>query len=326
MPAIESTNFFACLKSWPVYFALTKASRSVSLCVTVMAEAGVPDGAEKTDLISAIEAARDGLSPKLQAIARFALDDPESFVRNTSREICATLGASEPTLIRFCQSFGHSGLSDFRIALALSYAHHARGGLFEPLHHDRRQVNVTQKRAIAAAAVTLIAGDRSLLIDNGSTAECFAAALAGVGPLTIMTTGLPVAQAALAHGRHEVMLTGGRIRPNALALTGRVVETVLASMRFDTFVMGADSVDPETGLSTFREDEAHVTLAMVEAAARVIVLADRTKLRKPSLHRICGLDRVDTLVTDLAPDDPLVAQIEARGVCVLPAQMEETTP
>lgn len=97
-------------------------------------------------------------------------------------------------------------------------------------------------------------------------------------------------------------------------------------MRFDTFVMGADSVDPEIGLSTFREEEAHVTFAMVKAAARVIVLADRTKLKKPSLHRICGLDRVEMLVTDLAPGDPLVAQIEARGVRVLLARVEETSP
>lgn len=169
----------------------------------------VDDGAEKTCLISAIERAHGTLTPKLQAIARLALDDPESFVRSTSRELCATLGTSEPTLMRFCQSFGHNGLSDFRIALALSYAHHARGGLVDPLPHDRRQVNIAQKRAIAAAAMPLIAGDRSLLIDNGSTAECFAEVLGAVNPLTIMTTGLPVARAALVHGGHEVMLTRG---------------------------------------------------------------------------------------------------------------------
>ena len=275
------------------------------------------DDQRTPDLMSAIERDRGDLSPKLSAIGGYALDNPESFIRNTSREICAALGTSEPTLIKFCQTFGYAGLSDFRIDFALSYARQARGGLVEPLAHDRRRVNMAQKRAIAAAALPLIEADRSLLIDNGSTAEVFAGALAGTAPKTIMTTGLTVAQMALAHGTHEVMLTGGRIRPNALALTGRVVETVLASMRFDTFVMGADSVDPVLGLSTFREDEAHITRAMVDAAARVIVLADRTKLLKPSLHRICPLDRVEVLVTDLAPGDPLIAQIEDAGVRVL---------
>ncbi|GGL61694.1 hypothetical protein [Wenxinia marina] len=271
----------------------------------------------QSDLLAAIADAQPGLSPKLRAIAAYSLDAPERFIRNTSREICAALGTSEPTLIRFCQLFGYSGLSDFRIDLALALARKPQPGFVEPLAHDRRQVNMEAKGRIAAAAAALVTEDRSLLIDNGSTAELFAQAIANADEKTIMTTGLMVAQHALASGRHTVMLTGGRIRPNALALTGRVVETVLASMRFDTFVMGADSVDPEQGLSTFLEDEAHHTRAMVEAAARVIVLADRTKFLKPSLHRICGLERVSILVTDLPPGDPLVGQVRARGVEVL---------
>jgi len=277
----------------------------------------MPETRRKTDLMSAIAAEQASLTPKLRGIAAYALSDPVSFIRNTSREICAHLGTSEPTLIRFCQHFGYAGLSDFRIDLALGYAHVAHGSLVEPLAHDRRRVNIRQKTAIARAATGLVADDRSLLIDNGSTAELFAEALADAAPKTIMTTGLPVAQLVLAHGQHEVMLTGGRIRPNALALTGRVVETVLSAMRFDALVMGADSVDLVQGLSTFREDEAHITRAMVDAAARVIVLADCTKLQKPSLHRICGLDRVEVLVTDVAPGDPIVDQIEDAGVRVI---------
>lgn len=283
------------------------------------------DTQRPTDLLSTISAGRDGLSPKLRAIAAFALDEPERFIRNTSREICAALGTSEPTLIRFCQGFGYSGLSDFRIDLALALANRPRAGFVEPLAHDRRQVNTAAKTAIAAAAARLVAEDRSLLVDNGSTAELFARAIGGAAPKTIMTTGLMVAQNALAHGQHTVMLTGGRIRPSALALTGRAVETVLSQMRFDTFVMGADSVDPQRGLSTFLEDEAHITRAMVEAAARTVVLADRTKFLKPSLHRICGLDHVAALVTDLEPGDTLVAQVEAQGVEVILAVPEVAT-
>ena len=278
----------------------------------------MPDTGRPADLLAAMADAEAGLTPKLRAISDFALSEPERFIRNTSREICAELGTSEPTLIRFCQMFGYSGLSEFRIDLALSYARSARGTpLIEPLAHDRRATNPVAKRAIAERAAALVERDRSLLIDNGSTAEIFALSIADSAPKTIMTTGIWVAQHALSHGQHTVMLTGGRIRPNALAMTGRLVETSLTQMQFDTFVMGADSVDPERGLSTFLEDEAHQTLAMVEASARVIVLADRTKFMKPSLHRICDLDRVDVLVTDLDPDDPMIRRIEDRGVEVL---------
>ncbi len=117
-------------------------------------------------------------------------------------------------------------------------------------------------------------------------------------------------------GRHSVWLTGGRIRPQALSLTGRQVETALAEMRFDTFIMGVGTVEEGLGFSTFREDEAHVTRTMVEAAARVIVLADRTKFRQSALHRICGFSEIDDLVTDLPPGHPALPALRASGVRV----------
>ncbi|MEO0991845.1 MAG: transcriptional regulator [Pseudomonadota bacterium] len=284
----------------------------------------MPDTQRPTDLLAAIRASDAEFTPKLRRIAEFALTDPERFIRGTSRDVCSHLGTSEPTLIRFCQQLGYAGLSDFRIDLALAYAHQAQGRpLIEPLAHDRRQVNAAAKRAIAARAASLVEADRSLLIDNGSTAEFFAMALADSPAKTIMTTGLWVAQRALDQGSHTVMLTGGRLRAGAMVLSGRLVEQSLAQMRFDTFVMGADSIDPKLGLSTFLEDEAHQTRAMVEAAARVIVLADRTKLKSASLHHICGFDRIDILVTDLDPQDPAVGRIADRGVRVLTTEPED---
>lgn len=273
-----------------------------------------------TDLATRIRAEFEQMTPKHRGIAEFLLGDPVAFIRRTSREICAHLNTSEPTLIRFCKDYGYSGLAEFRIDLALALARDTQMRQFvEPAAQDRRNVNLEAKRAIARAAVSLVAGDSAILIDNGSTAELFAAALDQAAPMTIMTTGLMVAQNLLAHGPHEVFLTGGRIRPNAKSLTGRLVESSLQGMRFDTFVMGADSVDPVAGLSTFREDEAHQTRAMVEAAARVIVLADRTKFLKPSLHKICDLDRVSILVTDLSGDEAPARELTARGLRVISA-------
>lgn len=273
------------------------------------------DKSQRPDLLACIAAEQPALTPKLRVIARLALDDTEAFIRNTSREICAALNTSEPTLIRFCRHFGYSGLSDFRIDLALALAHAPRRpGLIEPLAYDRRRVNMAAKKLIGKRAAELVDGDRSVLVDNGSTAEFFAAALDRAGPLTIMTTGLTVASNALKHEKHDVVLTGGRIRPNALSLTGRLVETALGEMTFDTFAMGADSVDPARGCSTFREDEAHQTRAMIAAAARVIVLADRTKFSKPALHKICDMSRVDLCVTDLPEAAPEVAHLRQQGI------------
>lgn len=279
------------------------------------------DGTE--DLFQAVRSAEPGLTPKLRGICHLIETDPVGFIRSTARELCAQLGTSEPTLIRFCQRFGYAGLADFRIDLALSLAQRPGfPGEIEPTPGDRRAVNFAAKDAIARKAVPLLAEDQAILIDNGSSTERLAAHMSELAPMTVMTTGLDVAQTLLAQRRHNVMLPGGRVRPENMSITGRLVDAALAEMRFDTFVLGADSLDPEKGLSTFREDEAHQNRVMIDAAERVIVLADSTKFGKPRLHRICAMERVSILVTDLPPDHDIACRIRDRGVQVICTQEE----
>lgn len=277
-------------------------------------------------LWAAVSAARDAMPGKARAIAAFATEDPSEFIRMTSREICARLGTSEPTLIRFCRNLGFAGLADFRIELALALASQSAGTAVHPQAADRRLANPEAKRRIARAAMSLLEDDRAVLIDNGSTVEIVADLLGSDderAPMTIMTSGLAVAQHAMRNGRHSVMLTGGVIRPSTGSLTGRLAESSLSGMNFDTFVMGADSIDPEGGLSTYSEDEAHVTRAMVNAARRVVVLADHTKFRGSRLHRICGLAQVAILITDRSPGADVCAALDAAGVRLLIADPPE---
>lgn len=286
--------------------------------------------------------AAPGLTPKLQGICRLIEADPVAFIRSTARELCQKLGASEPTLIKFCQRFGYSGLAEFRIDLALSLAMHP--GMAEgvgPNRNGRRTLsfgasfgasigagfaaNDAATDAIARGAVTLLADDGAILIGNGANAARLAAHLDTAPPMTVMTSALDVAMTLLAQKRHQVMLPGGLVRAEDMAITGRLVDRALADMRFDSFVMGADCIDPEAGLSTWCEDRAHQYRAMIAASARVIVLADRTTFSKPLLHRICAIENIDTLITDLPADHELANSIRDRGVRVISAQQGAST-
>lgn len=274
------------------------------------------------DLYQTVQAAAPELTPKLRGICQLIETDPVGFIRSTARELCGQLGTSEPTLIRFCQRFGYAGLADFRIDLALSLAQKPALTPFgvEANPVDRRAVNFVAKDAIGRKAVHLLEGDTAVLFDNGSSTERLAAHLGKLAPLVIMTRSLDVAQTVLSHKQHQVMLTGGNIRRETMSVTGRLVDTALSEMRFDTFVMGADSLDPETGVSTFLEDEAHQNRAMIEASGRVIVLADKTKFSKPRLHRICAMDRISAIVTDLEPSHEIATRIRDHGVRVISTQ------
>ena len=53
---------------------------------------------------------------------------------------------------------------------------------------------------------------------------------------------------------------------------------------------------------------------MINASRRVVVLADASKFGSPALHRICGLDRVHTVITDDRLPVATRAAITAAGV------------
>lgn len=269
-------------------------------------------------LLTRIENERAGMTRKLKSIADLALQEPTRFIKMTAKEICEDVSTSEPTLIRFCQNFGYAGLSEFRIDLAVALATRSENTLHvEPIHSDRRNVNKKAKEDIADLAFELMKNDRTIIMDNGSTVEQLAKRLVHHDGLTVMTSGLIVAQNAMLSNKHKVILTGGEIRQDALSMCGRLVEMSIREMRFDTAYIGADSIDPISGLSTFLEDEAHQTRAMVFASKRLVVLADKSKFRKPSLHWICDIQNISTLITDAALDDPVLQDIRAQGVDVL---------
>ena len=107
------------------------------------------------------------------------------------------------------------------------------------------------------------------------------------------------------------------MRFDASALTGRMVEKSLAEMRFDIIFMGAGSVLPSVGLSTFDEDEAHQNRAMVNAASRLILLVDSSKFKQPALHKICSIERIHAVITDDEVDLKDVEMLENAGVKVI---------
>jgi DeoR family transcriptional regulator of aga operon len=267
-------------------------------------------------LIQSISLGLGGYNKAFQLVGSYLLASPEAFIREPLQEIARAAGVSEPTVLRFCRQYGFKGLPDFRIALAMSLAREAQGAFIDPGVTDKAVVNLAAKRAIARFALSQVGDDRSIIIDSGSTTQLFAENLRAANPLVIMTTGLNIAEAFRGASQHTVMLPGGTVRFESNSLSGRMVESTVGGMRFDTIYLGADAIDPVLGLSTFNEAEAHQNAAMVAVSQRVIVLADSTKFRAPALHRICEADRIHAVITDTGLADDTAKLLEQHGVAV----------
>ncbi|MDR3516879.1 MAG: hypothetical protein P4M00_13775 [Azospirillaceae bacterium] len=294
----------------------------------IIVEEGPTGAANPLDpsLIETISVQMPKLHKAFQAIAAYVTASPDEFMRKSLQEMARAVAVSEPSILRFCRHFGFKGVPDFRIALAMSLARERTIGnssFIEPAITDKAVVNRKMKRAIAQFAATLTVSDRSIIIDSGSTTQLFAERLRTAPGLIIMTTGLNIVETLRGTPQHTVMLPGGTVRFESNSVSGRLVESTLANMCFDTVYLGADAIDPALGLSTFNEAEAHQNAAMISVSKNVVVLADSTKFRAPRLHRFCEIERINAIVTDTGLSDELANAIGVHGVTVHRVQPSE---
>jgi DeoR/GlpR family transcriptional regulator of sugar metabolism len=227
------------------------------------------------------------------------------------------LGVSDMTIRRDLEQMARKGL--------LSKVHGGAtvvetASALEPGFDAKSHLETIEKEAIARHAVSLVRPGMAVGITAGTTTWALATHLAAVANLTVVTNSLKVAEVLHAQGRRDetVVLTGG-IRTPSDALVGPIAVAALRSLHVDMVIMGVHGIDERAGLTTPNLLEAETNRAFVDAARRLVVVADNTKWGVVGLAQIAPLGAVSTLITDdRLPSEALQSLRErmADVVCV----------
>ena len=183
---------------------------------------------------------------------------------------------------------------------------------------DTRQL--AEKEAIGRACAELIGPSQTVIIDAGTTAYHVAKYLEPKLP-QIITNSLPVANLFASNNRVELILSGGVIYPRLGVLVGPLAVEAFSKIHADVAVMSAGGITLE-GISNSHGLLIEIQLAMIRAAQRVIFCFDSTKLGRRSVSMLCGLESVQTLVTDSGAPEELIRQLRDRGLEVVVASHE----
>lgn len=184
---------------------------------------------------------------------------------------------------------------------------------FEPGLSARDSAMSAEKARIARAALAEVPLEGAILLDAGTTTARLAEALPTDRELTVVTNAVSIAMTLSTRPNITVLTVGGRVRGRTLAMVDQWALRVLAETFVDVAFLGMNGVSVERGLTTPDVAEAAVKRAMLQAARRVVVLADHTKVGNDHFARVGGLDEVDTLVTDDGLDGAVAMDLEAAG-------------
>jgi DeoR/GlpR family transcriptional regulator of sugar metabolism len=260
------------------------------------------------------------VNPEMQAEARQKrIQDHLHRVEFASlEELAQTVEASVSTVRRDVAALSANG-SLRRTHGGARLVNPPSGDEFAFSARDTRQL--AEKEAIGRACAELIGPSQTVIIDAGTTTYHVAKYLEPKSP-QIITNSLPVANLFASNNRVELVLSGGVIYPRLGVLVGPLAVEAFSKIHADVAVMSAGGITLD-GISNSHGLLIEIQLAMIRAAQRVIFCFDSTKLGRRSLSSLCGLESLQTIVTDAGAPEELVGHLRGRGLEVVIAPRED---
>jgi len=192
----------------------------------------------------------------------------------------------------------------------------AHGVLYElPLRYKTAR-HREEKRRIAAAAAERVADGSAVGLTGGTTTTEVGRALATRENVTVVTNALNIASELAVRPNVKLVVTGGVARSESYELVGPLAEQSLEELNLDIVFVGVDGIDPDAGLTTHHEIEAHTNRALIDRSRLAVVVADSSKIGQVGFARICELSRIDEIITDTAAEARVLRTIEEAGVRV----------
>ena len=200
----------------------------------------------------------------------------------------------------------------------------AGGRTVEPPYEERRIANLQRKQAMAHVAAGLIAEGDTVVFDVGTSVAEVAAALPHDLHCRTLTNSVLVANGLADRPNIEVLVSGGRLRPGDLALSGPDAIRFFEGYYADRVFLGSGGVDAVAGLTDYHLDEIAVRQLLIQRATERFVLADSSKIGHVAVGRVCPLDVLTAVITDDGAAPEAVEALQKVGVDVIVAPVAAT--
>lgn len=240
-------------------------------------------------------------------------------------DLAASLNVSTWSIRRDLSALAAQGLLQRRYGKALL----AISGSFESFNSGSTRAadegpTPPSKAAIGRAAARLVQPNQHVVLSAGTTMLEVARALRERNvPCRVVTNALNIAMELSRSSFVRVTCSGGEVDGDYYTLNGPTTERVLRSCFFDLAIIGVSGVALKEGLTVNSQMNAMALSTMMENSKRVVVVADQHKFGQVRFARLAALNRVDALVTNVAPPPDYAERLAASGVDVIVAEGQE---
>ncbi len=224
--------------------------------------------------------------------------------------LCTEINVSEDTIRRDLQELADEGKIIKVHGGALS---HSFNQVSFPVNGVYSQ---NQKRIIAHKAIGLISNGMFVLTSGGTTIIEMARSLPPQLKATFISGSIPAILEYMHHPNIDVIMIGDRISKNSKITVGPEAIAKIKQVKADICFLGTNAIDPEMGITDNDWDVVQLKRAMIESSKKVVCLAIAEKINTSQPIRVCGIEDIDVLVTELSPDNEIFKPYKKAGVTV----------
>ena len=231
--------------------------------------------------------------------------------RVLSSSLCIDINVSEDTIRRDLQELAEEGKVIKVHGGALSHS-------FNHVHFPTNGVySQNQKRKIAQKAISLISNGMFILTSGGTTILEMARLLSPQLKATFISGSIPAILEYMNHPNIEVILIGDRISKNSKITVGTEAIAKIKQMKVDMCFLGTNAIDLQHGITDNDWEVVQLKKAMIESSQKVVCLAIAEKINTFQPIQIADLRKIDILITELPPDDPILQPYVDAGIQVI---------
>ncbi len=184
------------------------------------------------------------------------------------------------------------------------------GALSKSYHFPVHQTLVyaqKEKKEIAKKAVGLLQNGMVVLTEAGTTMLEMIKMIPADLEATFFTVSPLMALHLAAHPLLTVILLGGEIDNSAQITIGEKTMRELGQISVDLCFLGVNALNAKKGLTETDWKIAQVKKAMIESASKLAILTISEKLNSELKMKVCNLQKIDYLITELKPNDKRLA-------------------
>lgn len=190
-------------------------------------------------------------------------------------------------------------------------------GFYNHNVQEKEVYSIEKKTKIAQKAIRLLKSGQVVLLSGGTTNLELARLLPHGLSITCFTPSLAIANQLLEKQNVEVILIGGKLSKDSQIAVGGTAINMLSDIKVDVCFLGTNSIDSSHGLTEFDWEIVEMKKAMIRASKKVVSPAISEKLNTIQRYKICNIEDIDVLVTELDPDDKALDGFRDKNIVLL---------